>query len=73
MSKLVRDTEDFRAGMAYAAHLLRVSVTPQTLTVEPNLCCREAITAFSDGMADGLENEAGGPVAAHDCPMGCVS
>lgn len=71
---VVRDSDGFRAGMAYAAHLLRVSVTPQTLAaVEPLRCCRAAVAVFAAGTADGLEDAAGKKVEAHDCPTGCAS
>lgn len=70
----VVDSDDFRAGVAYAAHLLRHVifaahggqpwVSPMRVR---NRCCREAVIDFAQGMASGME-ERNGVVADHSHP-----
>jgi hypothetical protein len=65
-AELVRDSDDFRAGVAYAAHCLRHAVNlahghsgfiPPQLVL--NACCLQAVFAFADGTALGLEDRNG--------------
>lgn len=75
---LAPDSDDFRAGMAYAAHLLDHAVcaahghsgwiAPQ---IEPKACCRKAVLGFALGMSSGFEREAGLYAEhSHDVPPG---
>jgi hypothetical protein len=59
---LQRDSDDFRAGVAYAGHVLLHSIGhahgEQDRTVvasaEPKRCCQDAVLVFALGMASGL-------------------
>ena len=69
----VPQTSDFRAGMAYAAHMLRHCIGAahgandvDLSRVEPNACCQSAVLVFALGIAEGLEDGAGGQVFEHE-------
>lgn len=62
MNLIQRDSEDFRAGVAYAGHALLHSIgyahgaTDRSIvaSVEPSSCCQDAVIVFALGMAEGL-------------------
>jgi hypothetical protein len=65
-------SEDFRAGVAYAAHMLRHAVGDahdahdvDLSRVEPRRCCQVAVTGMAIGMAEGLEEVAGQRARTH--------
>lgn len=71
--QLIPDSDDFRAGLAYAAHLLMHAVNSGhgeepsiPWQLEPNPCCRQAVIGFAAGMAQGMEDGAGRSVDEHD-------
>lgn len=62
---LPRDSEEFRAGMMYAAQVMLQTIGhshggswPSVAVVEPKLCCRRAVVAFALGAAAGLNDAA---------------
>lgn len=64
---MIDKSEDFRAGMAFAAHSILHAVghahgqTDRSIVeaVEPRYCCQEAILAFAQGTTDTLIGGAG--------------
>jgi hypothetical protein len=72
----VSNSKDFRAGMAYAAHLIETSIgiahggteataRAELAKVEPRRCCQDAMLGFALGMIDGLHDGAGRRVEEH--------
>lgn len=69
MSLIQRDSDDFRAGVAYAGHVLLHSVghahgeqdRTSVSLVEPRRCCQDALLMFAIGMAEGLNESVADP------------